>query len=96
MTDLTILYLALASSDTLKKTKTSKIDSSAGGAYSVLLDPSAERAPTGFLTPSYYTNIDKVNNTHEFFLAPTITKTWFAPLITVACYVRGARTYQKF
>ena len=38
----------------------------------------------------------KVNNTHEFISAPTITNIWFAWLITVAYFVRGARTYQKF
>ena len=37
----------------------------------------------------------KVNNTHEFISAPTITNIWFAWLIAVAYFVRGARTYQK-
>ena len=38
----------------------------------------------------------KINNTHEFILAPTITNIWFTWLIAVAYFVRGARTYQKF
>ena len=43
VTGLTILYLALASSDTFKKAKNSEIDSSAGGAYNVLPDPPVEQ-----------------------------------------------------
>ena len=37
----------------------------------------------------------KVNNTLEFISAPTIAKHWFARLIAVAYFERGARTYQK-
>ena len=37
----------------------------------------------------------KVNNTHEFISAPTITNIWFAWLITVVYFVRDARAYQK-
>ena len=38
----------------------------------------------------------KVNITHEFISASTITNIWTARLIAVAYFVRGARTYQKF
>ena len=37
----------------------------------------------------------KVNNTHEFISAPTITNIYFAWLIAVAYFVRGAKTYQN-
>ena len=40
-------------SDIFKKAENSNIDSSAGGAYSVLPDPHSE-IPAGFLTQSHY------------------------------------------